>query len=49
MPKIGGLGAFFTSLLVVWVRNCDVYDCAGNRSLTFAARFDLLGFAEPRT
>jgi hypothetical protein len=29
--------------------NCGVYDCAGNRSLTFAARFDLLGFAEPRT
>jgi hypothetical protein len=43
------LPANFRQTLVVCVRNCDVYDCAGNRSLTFAARFDLLGFAEPRT
>jgi hypothetical protein len=33
----------------VCVRNCDVYDCTDNRSLTFAALSELLDFSEPRT
>jgi hypothetical protein len=40
---------FRSQLLAVCVPNCDVYDCAGNRSLTFAALFELPGFVEPPT
>ena len=42
-------GPVYQAPLAVCVRNCSVYHCSGNRSLTFAARFELLGFAEPRT
>ena len=44
-PGVAHPGPERLKALAVCVRNCSVYHCSGNRSLTFAARFESLGFA----